>query len=397
MEKSKNIIVVADPDEQVQSGYKRLFGGHFNVVCFSDSDSALECLKQNPGVSVIFSCFNLPGSGGVAFLQAAETVVPLAARVMLTSETSAEVVKKALNEGRAFMFLEKPCMPADLVNAFEAAISHHKNLAKDRLLLERTLSGSVKMLIDMLALFHPDAFRRTATVRKQALKLARQLKITRTWELEMAVMLSPLGEALLPKQIIARYRAAKSLTEQERDVLDKSPAQTRELLHNIPQLERVSDYLYLSARGFDGSGFPKDGPKGTDIPRISRIVKLLTDLWYASPETGPDAAAFEALMINKRKYDPKLLEIAKDALLDDIPDDKKSQIAECHIRTLRSGDILVDDALTENAHELVLSRGHVLTSTTIRRLEHFHKTSGVRQPIRVERPAPGGAPAANVA
>ncbi|MCV0428636.1 MAG: response regulator, partial [Roseibium sp.] len=109
--------------------------------------------------------------------------------------------------------------------------------------------------------------------------------------------------------------------------------------------------------------------------------------WYASPESGPDAASFEALSINRRKYDPDLLDMAKAVLLDDIPDNKKGQVSECYIRSLRPGDVLMDDVLTENSHELVLSSGHTLTPTTIRRLEHFNHTSGVRQPIRVERHA----------
>ncbi|WP_428687326.1 HD domain-containing phosphohydrolase [Roseibium sp.] len=385
MDNTTDLIVVADSDESVHAGFKRLFGEHLTVVCFSDSENALQFLKQNHGVAVVFSCYNLPRLGGTAFLRAVETVAPQAARVMLTKETSAEAIKKALNEGHVFLFLEKPCMPKDLAGAVEMALAHHKQIAKDRLLLERTLAGSVKLLIDMMNLFHPEAFRRTGTVRKQALKLARLLKIEKTWELEMAVMLSPLGEALLPKQILARYRAARSLTEQERDILNRSPAQTRDLLKNIPQLETVAEYLYLSARGFDGSGFPKEGPKGEELPMIPRIIKLLTDLWYASPETGPDAAAFEALTINRRKYDPKILELAKAALMDEVPEEKNKQIAECYIRSLQPGDILIDDALTENSRELVLSRGHMLTPTTIRRLEHFHHTVGVRQPVRVER------------
>eukprot|EP00903_Cladosiphon_okamuranus_P001029 g1027.t1 len=385
MEHTTDLIVVADPDENVKKGFQRLFSSHKNVVCFSESDPALLFLKQNPGTSVIFSCFNLPGRGGTAFLRAAETIAPQATRIMLTREKSAEAIKKTLNEGHAFMYLEKPCQPTELVSAMETALTHHRQLAKDRALLERTLAGSVKLLIDMLALFHPEAFRRTSTVRKQALKLAKALGMKKTWELEMAVMLSPLGEALLPKQILARYRAARSLTEQERDVLDRAPAQSRELLKNIPQLEKVSEYLYLSGCGYDGSGFPKDGPTGQDIPLISRILKLLTDLWYASPESGPDAAAFEALTINQRKYDPKLLELAQHVLMDDVPEARKKHVAQCYIRSLRPGDILVDDALTESSHELVLSRGHLLTPTTIRRLEHFHQTAGVRQPIRVER------------
>ncbi|WP_422374923.1 HD domain-containing phosphohydrolase [Roseibium sp.] len=385
METTTDLIVVADPDENVKKGFQRLFSSHKNVVCFSESDPALLFLKQNPGTSVVFSCFNLPGRGGTAFLRAAETLAPQATRIMLTREKSAEAIKKTLNEGHAFMYLEKPCQPTELVTAMETALTHHRQLAKDRALLERTLAGSVKLLIDMLALFHPEAFRRTAIVRKQALKLAKALGLKKTWELEMAVMLSPLGEALLPKQILARYRAARSLTEQERDVLDRAPAQSRELLKNIPQLEKVSEYLYLSGCGYDGSGFPKDGPTGQDIPLVSRILKLLTDLWYASPESGPDAASFEALTINWRKYDPKLLELARNVLMDDVPEARRKHVAQCYIRSLRPGDILVDDALTESSHELVLSRGHLLTPTTIRRLEHFHQTAGVRQPIRVER------------
>ncbi|GAA0779373.1 response regulator [Roseibium denhamense] len=382
---AKELIIVADPDQKVQEGFKRLFSSHYRIQCFSESDAGLRFIKDNPSAAVIFSCYNLPGRGGVAFLRASETIVPLATRIMLTRESSVEAVKKSLNEAHAFMFLDKPVKSTDLISALETALAHHTFMSKERALLERTLSGSIKMLIDMLAVFHPDAFRRTAPMRKQALMLAKATSLRKTWELEIAVMLSPLGEALLPKEIIAKYRAARSLTEQERDVLNKSPDQTRELLKNIPQLEKVSEYLYLSGRGFDGSGFPKDGPVGEDIPVAARIIRLLTDLWYASPEDGPDAAAFEALAINRQKYDPNLLHLAQHHLLGDIEEHRKKHISHCYINSLRPGDILVDDVLTEGRHELVLSRGHPLTLTTIRRLDHFNRTAGVRQPVRVIR------------
>lgn len=384
-DKTKAMIVLADPDTGIQSAFTRLFSTSYDPVCFSESEQALKFLKEHPGAAVIISCYNLPGRGGTAFLRAAEGIAPLAARIMLTHETSTEAILKAVNEGHAFMYLEKPCQTPDLVSAIETGLSHHRHMAKERLLLERTLSGSVRMLIEMLSLFHPDAFRRTGTVRKQAVELAHALGMKKTWELEMAVMLSPLGEALLPKHILTRYRAARTLNEQEREILDKAPAQTRELLKNIPQFDKVSDYLYLSARGFDGSGFPKDGPKGNDLPLVSRIIRLLTDLWYASPENGPDAAAFGALTFKSQKYDPRILKLARKILLDDALGDRKQVVSECHIRSLRAGDILVDDVLTETTRELVLAAGHVLTPTMVRRLEVFNQTSGIRQPVRVER------------
>lgn len=387
MEEKTSLIVVADPDPNVHSGFKKLFQDRCRVACFDNSEDALRFLQQHPGVAVVFSCFNLPGLGGSAFLSAAETITPQAARVMLTGDKSKQAVKEALNEGHAFLFLEKPCKTNDLLEALDLALAHHRQKARDRALLERTLAGSVKLLIETLGLFHPEAFRRTGIVRKQALKIARVLGLEKTWELEMAVMLSPLGEAVLPKHVLARYRAARTLTEQERLVLEGAPVQARDLLRNIPQLERVSEHLYFSARGYDGSGFPKDGPTGEEIPQISRILKVLTDLWYASPESGPDAAAFEALMINQVKYDPVLLDLARKVLLDDVPEEKRGFVSECHIPSLQPGDVLMDDVLTENSHELVLSRGHALTQTTIRRLQHFHQTVGVRQPVRVERHA----------
>ena len=244
----------------------------------------------------------------------------------------------------------------------------------------------MKLLIDMLALFHTDAFRKTTVMRQQALKVAKALGLKKIWELEMAVMFSPLGEALLPREILSRYRSAKTLTDPQRELLARAPEQSRDLLRNIPQFERIAEVLYYSGRGFDGSGFPTDGPTGKDIPLHSRILKILIDLWYASPDTGVDLAAFEALNINRRQYDPALLKVVRACLLETEQSlTERFQTVACHIRALRPGDILIDDIITDGSHELVLSRGHQLTETTIKRLSQFDRLTGLRQPIRVKR------------
>ncbi|MDN3718129.1 hypothetical protein QW131_00090 [Roseibium salinum] len=83
------------------------------MPAFSDSDEALAYLRQNHGVAVIFFLLQSAGlrRGGI-FFRVAETILPQAARVMLTREKSIEAVKRALNEGHAFLFLEKnPASP----------------------------------------------------------------------------------------------------------------------------------------------------------------------------------------------------------------------------------------------------------------------------------------------
>ena len=200
-------ILVVDTDAKVLEAFVRLFQEKGKVITFAETEGALKWLKENGGVSVIVTALNVPGRGGSAFLHASEAFAPYASRIILTTETSVDRLKEAVNERHIFMFLNKPCSATEITAAVDAALAYHAQLAYERQMLEKTLSGSVKLLIEMLALFHAEAFRRTPIMRAQSLKIAKKLSIKRTWELEMAVMFSPLGEALLPREILEIGRA----------------------------------------------------------------------------------------------------------------------------------------------------------------------------------------------
>ena len=60
MEKGTDLVVVADPDKDVQAGFERLFGSHMRVACFSETEAALQFLKQNHGTC----CSAKAGSAG---------------------------------------------------------------------------------------------------------------------------------------------------------------------------------------------------------------------------------------------------------------------------------------------------------------------------------------------
>ncbi len=385
MAETQKLILVVDADVKVLTAFQQLLGSKFQIVTARSAVEAVAWIERNPSVAVVISSLNLPDIDGVEFLKSVTDFAPVAARIMLTADRSLEVARRAVNEANVLMHLLKPCPADEIENAIRSGLAYHNRVVKEKSLLEKTLSGSVKLLIDMLALFHTDAFRKTTVMRQQALKVAKALGLKKVWELEMAVMFSPLGEALLPREILSRYRSAKTLTDPQRELLARAPEQSRDLLRNIPQFERIAEVLYYSGRGFDGSGFPTDGPTGKGIPLHSRILKILIDLWYACPDTGVDLAAFEALSINRRQYDPALLKVVRACLLTDKDLSERFQTVACHIRALRPGDILIDDIITDGSHELVLSRGHQLTETTIKRLSQFDRLTGLRQPIRVRR------------
>lgn len=386
MQDVSNQILVVDGDVKVTSSFQNLLGQKYKIATASSAIEASLFLEANHNVAVIIAALNLPGVDGIEFLRSLIDSHPAASRILLTNDRTVEVAKRAVNDANVLMYLNKPCTVDEMEAAIRNGLTHNTRLVRERALLEKTLAGTVKILIETLSLFHADAFRKTAVLRQWALQVGKAVGVKRTWELEMAMMFSPLGEALLPKDILSRYRSARSLTDQQREMLSRAPEQTRDLLRNIPQFERIADVLYYANRGYDGSGFPADGPVGKDIPLHSRILKILTDLWYASPDSGLDLAAFEALSINRKQYDPKLLEIVRSTLLvDELSRSKTVRTVSCHIRALHPGDVLIDDILTDGAHELVLSRGHQLTNTTIKRLWQFDRLSGLRQPIRVRR------------
>ena len=386
MAETQKLILVVDADVKVLTAFQQLLGSKFQIATARSGVEATAWIERNTSVAVVISSLNLPDINGIEFLRSVTELAPVAARIMLTADRSLEVARRAVNEANVLMHLLKPCPADEIENAIRSGLAYHNRVLKEKNLLEKTLSGSVKLLIDMLALFHTDAFRKTTVMRQQALKVAKALGLKKIWELEMAVMFSPLGEALLPREILSRYRSAKTLTDPQRELLARAPEQSRDLLRNIPQFERIAEVLYYSGRGFDGSGFPTDGPTGKDIPLHSRILKILIDLWYASPDTGVDLAAFEALNINRRQYDPALLKVVRACLLETEQSlTERFQTVACHIRALRPGDILIDDIITDGSHELVLSRGHQLTETTIKRLSQFDRLTGLRQPIRVKR------------
>ncbi len=385
MHESKNQVLVVDGDVDILNDFQKLLGKTYDLKTIAGGKAALKWLDDNPHTAVVFSCLHMLDMDGNEFLRLVNDRAPMSSRILMTGDRSIDNVKKAINEGNIFMYLTKPLSDDEIQTAARSGVAHHTRMVRDRGTVEKTISGAVKLLIDMLSLFHTEAFRKTTVLRTQAIRIARALGIKKTWELEMAVMLSPLGEALMPREILSRYRSAKTLTDEQRELLARAPEQSRDLLKNIPQLDKIADILYYSGRGYDGSGFPKDGPVGSAIPLNSRILKILTDLWYASPDTGVDLAAFEALNINGRQYDPKLLAKIRTVLLSHEEQDGKYQTVACHIRALHPGDILIDDILTDGGRELVLSRGHQLSDTTIRRLVQFDRVSGLRQPIRVRR------------
>ena len=151
----------------------------------------------------------MPGMDGIQFLQEARAWRPDSVRIMLTGNADQQTATQAVNEGRIFRFLNKPCSPEDLAHALTAGLEQYRLVTAEKELLEKTLGGTIRMLMEILATVDPDLFGRAQALRQNMRDSwpARCKRPARSppsdlWPLELAALLARVGTVTVPAFIV---------------------------------------------------------------------------------------------------------------------------------------------------------------------------------------------------
>ncbi len=380
-------VLFVDDDPNVLNAFKRRLRKQVEMVTATGGAEGLTALAEQGPFSVVISDQQMPEMDGVAFLKKVATRSPDAVRMMLTGNADQETAAQAINDGNIFRFLTKPCQPEDLLAAINEAKEQYRLRRAERDLLEQTLAGSIKLLIDILSLQNARTFDATARMRAWARRLVPKLRGIDPWQLDMAIMLAGLGRIVLPTDVLAKLEGKAELSPREAELVNQSPGAARDLVRNIPRLEAVADAIYYQNKGFDGSGFPDDDKAGEDIPVAGRVLKLLTDLsgLCADEQVSDDALA--ALKANAQLYDPALIDLAAQALTgsgrasEGVTEEREVDMS---LGRLAVGDHLLEDVTSEDG-EMILAAGHALTEPMIHKLWQLNKLKKIQEPIRVRR------------
>lgn len=385
-------ILFVDDEVNILSGIARQQRKRFDIWTAVGGKKGLEVMKEEGPFAIVVADMNMPGMNGIEFLSEVRKCYPDTVRMMLTGNADQQTAVDAVNQGAIFRFFTKPC-PAEIISdALNLAMQQYELITAERVLLERTLAGSVKVLVDVLALFDADAFAGTVRIRRWLADLLTTLKYGNRWELDVAAMLSPIGQMTLPPEITAKLRKGEALAKAEEDLVRRAPAIGKRLIANIPRLEAVSNLIYYQNKGYDGSGFPVDEFAGQDIPFGARLLKILGDLARFDKEELPSKGAFESLEANDAQYDPELLAKVRERFLGNAEEGGAETAEPVILRTemkvnldqLRPDDKTVTQIVTKDGI-LILDAGHVLTELHIERLKNYQKTVGLREPIHVAR------------
>lgn len=383
----KTRVLLVDDDQHILDAARRVLSTKVELVTALGGTAALEIMSKSEPFAVLISDQNMPELNGTAFLSRAAHVAPLTVRLMLTGNSDQKTAAAAVNTGRVYGFLTKPCPPEVMLSAIEEAALHHSRLKGERELLETTLAGSVKMLVGILAISHPKLFQRAMQVQKWARIAARELGWGKSWEMDMAALLWPIGEITLPAELLAKRDARAHLSAEETKLIDETPRAGRDLIVNIPRLKPIGETIYYCRRGFNGTGFPEDGPAGGAIPKMACLLRVLIDLSFAfEAEKNNLERAVARLYQDHRFYDPSILQVLP-ALKGSFSGGTATVqhiTIQAQVAALKEGDIITADLKTADGR-LILSAGNELTEPMIQKLRAINQLQKIPAPIKIMR------------
>jgi CheY-like chemotaxis protein len=385
MAEQTTTILAVDDEPSVLAFLRRCLQGQdaLTLVAATDGASALRLIDEGLRPIVVIADRQMPGIDGVALLGIIREKVPDAIRILLTGAANLDAAIAAVNVGHIFRFLTKPC-PHDLVlGAVTAAIEQHRLITAERVLLEETLQGTIKTLVEVLSLTNSVSFGRAMRIRKHATALADRLQVQPRWPLEVAAMLSQIGCVTLPADVAERVYHERPLTRDETLVVGRLPAVTEQLLGNIPRLETVRAILalYMRPRRAAYGTPPDEEPPGSvrwNISRAAQLLRAASDFDTLEARGNTAAVAIGVMRGRSDRYAPDILD-ALAAL--QTTEERVREIQELKIKDVRAGMVLAEDLMTA-AGALLVVRGYEMTENFIERCRNY-PAGWLREPIRV--------------
>ncbi|MDP6718569.1 MAG: HD domain-containing phosphohydrolase, partial [Pirellulaceae bacterium] len=320
----------------------------------------------------------MPEMDGLQFLQQASELAPDTVRMMLTGNADQTTAVKAINTGAIYRFLNKPCPPDEMMPVLAEGLEQYRLATVEKELLSKTLTGSVRVLMDVLAIAKPVVFGRSANIRNVVSKLGKELNVDNAWECEISAMLSQIGCVGIQDATLTAIFAGQQVRADEQETFENHPAVGSKLIAAIPRLSGVAEVVRYQNKQFDGGGHPDDNIAGQDIPIGSRILRLATDFVALGNKWNNKELAIAEIESREGVYDPELIELL--VRVEELQQPYK--VMSIDIYNIPDEGVVLNHILTRT-DDIVVQRGTELNLTMRQRLKGVFKTRGVKQPIQV--------------
>jgi CheY-like chemotaxis protein len=366
---NRNVLFI-DDEQNVLEGIKRQLRRSFDITTALGAAEGLTALLGKTEFAVIVSDMRMPGKDGTQFLAEAQKICPNSIRMMLTGDSDQQTAIHAVNKGNIFRFLTKPCEPQALIANVEAGLRQYELVTGEKELLEKTLSGSIQVLVDILALSNPAAFSRAERIKYYVQKGAQAMGLPNGWQLEVAALLSQIGYVTVPTEIMEKHFAGDTLTDKEKEMLSRHSSEACKLIKKIPRLEAVAGMIEIKETVPPD---PSDDPilLGAQLLRCAKALDIQVS-------TGISIAqAAQNLRLHPADYNRAMLNVLEKV----EPHMAKQSVRLVQICDLRPDMILAEDV--RSGTTLIVTKGQVVSHLMRHRLENFVIQKAIDPEVRV--------------
>jgi CheY-like chemotaxis protein len=366
-------ILCVDDEQLVLEGLERTLFEHFEVTTESSAVQAIGVLEREPAFAVVLSDMRMPELDGASFLTRARQIAPLTSRMLLTGQAEVASAIAAVNHGQILRFLSKPCPPDMLIEALEVGVEQYRLVTAERELLERTVTGCVRLLTEILSLVAPGWFSRTQRIKALVNHMVGKLQLEEAWRFELAALFSLIGCVGLPEATLERVMNNRPLDASEQKAFDEHPLMAHRLLSEIPRFDEIAEMIRLQSAA--------SGPVTNDVERGGALLRIAFQIERV---TGRGKSVTDAVNELGRKLDPSELPLLK-ALSDFRNAEGSTTVRSLTVAQMTVQMQLEEDVRTTNG-VVVVPKGRELSMILIERLLKFSRAGTLVEPIRVRTP-----------
>lgn len=369
-------ILFVDDEPRVLEGIERLFADDFELLTASGGAEGLALLgRTSRPVALVVSDMQMPGMDGAAFLGRVAEAHPASVRILLTGQAGVDSAIRAVNDGKLFRFLRKPCPEPELRQTITAGLRQFELQSAERLLLNDTIGRVTGLLASMLGLYVPEVAEQGPEIQRLSAHITAQLDLPDRWVHAAVCRLWPLGLVSLPSDLIQRAMGRARLNKVDGDAWAKHAEVGARLLADIPRFEPVAEIVRRQGDAY------ADAPP-SDVVRTGVILlRVCRDVNAEIRRGTPFSEVLLALQPGAGPLAGRMLH-ALESLRSGVSGEQTLTVPA---KALRVGMVLLDP-LTTKAGVLLTPAGREIDPVTLERIRRFIESSGLKEPIRVRVP-----------
>ncbi|RMH06686.1 MAG: hypothetical protein D6704_06575 [Nitrospirae bacterium] len=254
-----------------------------------------------------------------------------------------------------------------------AQLQHEKEL------LEHTLQGSIEAMSQVLSLMNPDAFGRSARIKRYVTAMAKHLGLPDIWKLEIAALLSQIGWVALPAEILFKVSRGRPLTPKEETLYRQYPQVGASILRKIPRMDEIAEIIAYQEHTCDQS-HPSGGEASPAeaVPLGARLLKVAIDMDALESTGHTKHQALMELEAHASRYDPRALK----ALWAVSSTAMRFKHLMVPLHDLAPPMILAEPIRAKSG-AVIVPKGLPVTFTLLTRLHNFVLFQQIQEPLSV--------------